>query len=456
MNVFIKSTLVILLWNYILRVGALNSTNEGLPTCEVCLENKGECLNSTEITIESRATEYIDISKNSKKGGLIQISYIVTSVNNDQLDVQVENENQYIIESKDSGVNCSTRTNLKFYEQNEKLAIYCSNYYYPCRVKYSIIYDDVEKERDDLSVPKCEECSKKGKNHCFESIATPVHSWYYLYYDGDKPGMYVDFLISSHKKDTMRIELQSRDGLFYLVGTRRDKVRCSDPQVSIPVRWSSTRIAVYCYNNYIPCKFSVFIKSTPMDSSTGQTPMANISSLSGYANQNTTLMADDQDSLHWSEWSEWSKCTEYYDGTGRRQRTRNCIQTFVDVVDPDNLTKKDYEELMKSSDYPYCEGSSVDVETCELGIKPLWGNVIMIFFVIAIIGAVIYVKKNPDTQKLNRSGIIKTFVDDDDDDDDKNINDRYKSSTQNSQYKKKKGRSETSPLLQTFVKKYSE
>jgi len=344
------------------------STQNNLPECEACLEDKDNCFNDTlsnKLTIKSRGVEYVDLKLNDiedGKGSIVEISYIVVSTQGDSITVQVENvKDQYVLESRDNRVSCSYRKSLKLYKQEEKIAIHCNNMYYDCEVMYDVSLLKPNQKENEEKMPVCDECIGNEESSCFESIYLPAHSWYYLYYDGYEHGTFLDFLVSSHKKDKMRVEVQNHDGLFYLVSTRRDKVRCSDPQSSVPVRWKSPRIAVYCYNNYIGYKFSVFVRSSPMSDN-------KMSSLSG----NEKMMGYyESSSPKWSEWSEWSDCMETDEGNkngmGKRTRERHCIQSTVGFVNPNNATQhNNINEILKEADILYCEGPSVEYQNCQL------------------------------------------------------------------------------------------
>ncbi|OUM60010.1 hypothetical protein PIROE2DRAFT_63416 [Piromyces sp. E2] len=380
MNKLNNKLIFLLLCQFLSELVWAFSTQKSLPECQACLDDKDNCFNDTlsnKITIKSRGVEYIDLKLNdiddSKKesrgrGTVVEISYLVVSTQGDSITVQVENvKDQYILESRDNRVNCSYRKSLKLYKQNEKIVIHCNNMYYDCEVMFDISLLEPQKEEDE-KMPACDECTGNENQVCFESIYLPVHSWYYLYYDGYDGGTYLDFLVSSHKKDKMRVEIQNNDGLFYLVSTRRDKVRCSDPQTSVPVRWKSPRIAVYCYNNYIGCKFSVFARGTPMNNKEESVHEKTHSSWTekklGYYETSTPK---------WSEWSEWSDCMDAdygrRNGVGRRTRERHCIQNMVDFVDPKNITHLRHEEineLLREAGVPYCEGSSIEEQNCQL------------------------------------------------------------------------------------------
>lgn len=344
--IYNKYIIFLLISQLVCRMAYAFSTQYNLPECQACLDDKDTCFNDTlsnSLTIKSRGgVEYIDLNLDNLankdkdgKGTIVEISYIIVSTKGDYITVQLENgsKNQYIIESRDSRVSCSYRKSLKFYQQNERIAVYCNNLYYDCDVKFDISLLKPEKEKDNIKMPECSECvapslGQKDSNTCFESIYLPVHSWYYLYYDSYESGMYLDFLVSSHKKDSMRIEVQSHDGLFYLVKTRRDKVKCSDPQISIPVRWQSPRIAVYCYNNYKGCMFSIYVRSVPMDQSElMKVNKSNNSNDDEIDEMSYSKIIKDNvkkigyyelENPQWSEWSEWSDCFESHKGIGQR------------------------------------------------------------------------------------------------------------------------------------------
>jgi len=444
------------------------SINDGFPECEACLENPETCFNKTltkSITIKSRSTEYIDLFENdSKKGKVTVVSYIVTSIQGDSITVQLENDkDQYIIETRDNRVECSNRKSLKIYKQSERLAIYCNNIYYDCEVKYDISLEPGDPENEiDNSLPECSECTSKG-NSCFESIFLPVHSWYYLYYDGYDSGMYLDFLISSHKKDTMRMEVQSKDGLFYLVSTRKDKSRCSEPQKAVPVRWKSARIAVYCYNNYIGCKFSLYVRSTPMDydpkvktiesevrenkeneknENSFSTPafakfLNNVDKIKGYTEPSIPK---------WSEWSEWSDCMEYKNGMGKRIRRRECLNIEFAFVLPENATQvssKEFNQLIKSSAYPYCEGASIEEQNCLLDIdEHSIQNLIILLFIISAMILTLFVEANPrqNNSSLYDENVIKS--------------NNLSNNPSHGRLQRDISISENSPLLNTYFRRY--
>jgi hypothetical protein len=439
-----------------------SSVNNSLPECNACLEDTKTCFNDSltnSLTIKSRGVAYInlDLLENAKnRGSIVEISYIITSIKNDSITVQVEknnnSKNQYIIESRDNRVTCSSRKTLKFYNQDEKIAVYCNNLYYDCDIKYEFSILEPEKEREDTPLPQCSECSSPYEgDSCFESIYLPVHSWYYLYYDGYNDGMYLDFLISSHKKDIMRIEVQSNDGLFYLVNTRRDKVRCSEPQKSIPVRWKSPRIAVYCYNNYIGCKFSLFVRSFPMNRenikelenekdedsfnrSSSFKFINKMEKMAGYAESNTPK---------WSEWSEWSDCIEYQEGMGRRTRERKCLNTAIDFTQHENVTEissVEIDHLLKSSGYPYCEGSSIETQNCQLEInEQSLENILILVFIISAMILTFYIERGP--KQNNNENIVK-----------RNSISNDHSSMERIQ--REISISENSPLLNTYFRRY--
>lgn len=458
-----------------------------------------------ELTIQPRKVAYIDIkstfnfdtdttgnekddmnssstseNKNEKeiRGNINQIAYLVTSTQGDYLTVQIENGanisdpdysnafSSYILESRDSYVSCSERRHLKYYEQGDKLAIYCNNNIQKCHVRYILSILDVKKERDDVEVPACNQCSTKNEegssgNDCFVSVYLPVHSWYYFYFDEEGGrGMFLDFLISSHKKDTMRIEVQSSDGLFYLVATRRDKVRCSEPQKNVPVRWPSARIAVYCYNNYIGCRFSVFVRSIPMQENrtkiinsprikaTDHSSIFNPSSTT-YSTTTQWRKSGSESGAIWSDWSSWSECQEWHDGEGRQVRTRTCLEmenpemnessnrrrpfngdekkssllprfNSIALVKPVNYTLIEQRQLNDEreslSSVMQCKGRYIDSRSCELYPKTSWKNTIVIIFIIISVILTIYVKRHPNpyigeimTSPIDQ--IIKTNID---------------------------------------------
>jgi hypothetical protein len=449
-----------------------NSIKNTLSECQSCLDNKETCFNDTltnSLTIKSRGVEYIDLfeKEDNHKGSIVEVSYMVSSIKGDYITVQLENKDskdQYIIESRDSRVNCSNRKRLRLYKQKERIAIYCNNLYYNCEIKYNFSVFEPEKEKTDSKLPECSECTSistsEKDSSCFESIYLPVHSWYYLYYNGYDKGMFLDFLISSHKKDTMRIEVQSNDGLFYLVKTRRDKVRCSEPQKSIPVRWRTPRIAVYCYNNYIGCKFSLYIKSFPIDSSNSNNNIkqfidekeenGKVSSSSKFMN-NIELMTDDNkfesDHPQWSEWSEWSDCMEYRDGMGRRTRERKCLYTSIDFTSYENITRlssMELNRLVKSANYSYCEGSSIEVQNCPLEVnEQSLENIAILVFIVSAIILTFYVERKPEQNNISNynEDVIKSS----------DINHEH---TPFGRIQREISISENSPLLNTYFRRY--
>jgi len=456
--IYKKYIIFLLLSQIICHIAYAYSTQYNLPECQACLDDKDNCFNDTlsnTLTIKGRGVEYIDLniddSANEEKDGkgtIVEISYIIVSTKGDSITVQLENGNkdQYIIESRDNRVDCSYRKSLKFYQQDERIAVYCNNLYYDCEVKFDITLLKPEKQRDDINMPQCSECiapsigQKDSSNTCFESIYLPVHSWYYLYYDGYENGMYLDFLVSSHKRDTMRIEIQNNNGLFYLVSTRRDKVKCSDPQISVPVRWQYPRIAVYCYNNYRGCMFSVYVRSVPMDKP-GIMNKSNHEKMIGY-----TEVVNPQ----WSEWSEWSDCVEIHNGMGRRTRERKCLQNSIDFVHPENATQlssKEMNQLLKSSDYPYCEGSSTEIQNCELDVnEQSWLNILILFVIISSMILSFYIERKPRssiyTDSSRYEDIVKTNQLN-------GSNDQYKRTAQ-----REMSFSENSPLLNAYFRRY--
>jgi len=467
MNKLNNKLIFLLLCQFLSGLVFAFSTQNNLPECEACLENQDNCFNDTltnKLTIKSRGVEYIDLKlddidspkSGSGKGSVVEISYIVVSTQNDSITVQVENvKDQYILESRDSRVSCS-RKNLKLYKQNEKIAIHCNNMYYDCEVMYEISLLEPQKEENngDTPMPGCDECTGNEGTSCFESIYLPAHTWYYLYYDGYDSGTYLDFLVSSHKKDKMRVEVQNHDGLFYLVSTRRDKVRCSDPQTSVPVRWKSPRIAVYCYNNYIGCKFSVFVRSFPMDSS--NKIAANGKSSTVNHRYNEKMMGYyETSSPKWSEWSEWSDCIEPEEGSkngmGKRTRERHCIQNTVDFVNPDNVARQDdINRVLKEADIPYCEGTAVEYQNCQLeeAMEHSWQNILIFVFIISALVLTLCREKRPSRSRSS------------------SFDSSYQYSSYNEDVVKSNGLksptsevrresvSENSPLLNTYFRRY--
>jgi len=385
---------------------------------------------------------------NRGRGTIVEISYIVVSTQGDSITVQVENtKDQYVIESRDNRVSCSYRKSLKLYKQEEKIAVHCNNMYYDCEVMYEISLLEPKKENDNEDqMPQCHECVGEENSSCFESIYLPVHSWYYLYYDGYDNGSYLDFLVSSHKKDKMRIEVQNNDGLFYLVSTRRDKVRCSDPQKSVPVRWKSPRIAVYCYNNYVGCKFSVFARIFPMNKDSKSANGASLMTGEGVKHMGYY----ESPTPTWSEWSEWSNCIEnkesHRNGIGQRTRERKCIQTTVDFVHPHNsthLSEEDIKARLMEADIPYCEGSSTEVQNCQLdSMEHSWQNILIFVFILTALLLCLGRGKNTttrltiDTSNYNED-VLKT----------NNVKSPDRMTREVSP-------SENSPLLNTYFRRY--
>ncbi|ORX60042.1 hypothetical protein BCR36DRAFT_274557 [Piromyces finnis] len=438
------------------------STQNDLPECEACLENQDNCFNDTlsnKLTIKSRGVEYIDlklydiddsIKENGGRGTIVDISYIVVSTQGDSITVQVENvKDQYVLESRDNRVSCSYRKNLRLYKQNEKIAIHCNNIYYDCEVMFDVTFLKPQQEDSKSKIPDCNECVGDENSSCFESIYLPVHSWYYLYYDGYEGGTYLDFLVSSHKKDKMRIEVQNNDGLFYLVSTRRDKVRCSDPQISVPVRWKNPRIAVYCYNNYIGCKFSIFARSTAMNNNKVT------DSISDSRKFDAKMMGYYESSNpKWSEWGQWSECIENVDtsrnGMGKRTRSRQCLQTMVDFVDSKNITNlnhKDIKEKLIEANIPYCEGPSIEYQNCplETSDEHSWQNVFIFIFIISALILSLCREK-----RTSRTTIINTSYSNNNEDVIRSNN------LTSSMYdaKRENSVSENSPLLNTYFRRY--
>lgn len=450
MNQFINKKFIILLFCQILSqwVLALSTQNE-IIECSTCQEDKDLCFNHTlpneAKIIKPRDAFYIDMKKlytgdvTPKNGEILEISYIVASPNGDFITVQIENANknkkdQYIVETRDSRVDCSSRKNLRFYKQEgQRIAIYCNNLYYECEVTYEfLLVKPQEENNNNNKVPECSECSAENENSCIESVYLPVHSWYYLYYEGYEGGTYLDFLISSHKKDTMRIEVQNDDGTFYLVSTRRDKVKCSESQSGVPVRWKKSRVAVYCYNNYIGCRFSVYVNGQPMNRDTTKSKM----------------MVDTK-SLNpkWSEWSEWSECTEYREGKGIKTRERICMHTEIAFTDPENVTQEQHKEMdkmLESLKYPECEGPSMEEQQCQIedSIQHSWQNLlIFVFIVSAIILSFYKIERKPTRPTINTHNYYENVVKSHDVSDGRSPERRISVS-------------ENSPLLNTYFRRY--
>jgi len=446
-------------------------TIHSLPECEACLDDTDTCFNYTlskTLTIKNRGLEYIDlgieeINKKYGRGTVVELSYIVASTQGDTITVEIENgKDQYILESRDGRVTCSGRQKLKFYSQSERLSVFCHNLHYNCEIMFEIVLNPLQNELEDnkKNITECAQCAGGKDNACFESIYLPVHSWYYWYYDGIDGGTLLDFMISSHKKDSMRTEVQRGDGLFYLVSTRRDKVRCSDIQENVYVRWKSLRIAVYCYNNYKGCRFSIYTHATPMNknktipaasSSRKITEKDNLT-LPGYSqlvnNIDKIIGYNEPTEPKWSEWSEWSDCEEYREGMGRRTRTRTCLYSTFDFVHPEkttNLSERELDQLLKSSNYSYCEGPSVDYQHCPIEtMENSWQNILILIFIISSLIITFFMKKKPTRPTIDTShntyteDIIKT------------INISSPSENNNRGYSS----SETSPLLNTYFRRY--
>jgi len=461
MNQLINKKIIIFLLCQLLSQWVL-AQNEILE-CSACLEDKDTCFNTTlpeenVLTIKSRGVEYLDLyknndvekalSSNNERGRIIEISYIVTSTNGDSITVQIENaKDQYVIESRDNRVECSSRNKLKLYKQNERIAIYCNNLYYECNVMYQISVEKPQEEEKSDKIPDCSECAVESENTCIESIYLPVHSWFYLYYDGEG-GTYLDFLVSSHKKDTMRIEVQSGDGTFYLVSTRKDKAKCSDRQMSVPVRSSTSRVAVYCYNNYIGCKFSIYIHGQSMNksvtssssSSSSSSSAINIEKMMGYAEATTP---------RWSEWSEWSECIESHNGMGKQTRERTCLNAEVDFTHPESTTQeqhKEMERMLAMSDFSSCEGPSMEEQNCEVedDMQHPWQNIMIFGFIVSALILSFKLERKPTPQPIHTSQEYLEDVVKSNDLEDENSPDNLRRISV----------SENSPLLNTYFRRY--